>query len=242
MWLSTMPCVSSSRERLRQLDESQIAHRAGPEPRIQQVQDRVLDAADVLIDRQPVPDPLIDRGRALVGTREAQEIPRRIDEGIHGVGLAPRRATASRARRIDERGIAQQRIAAAVGHQVLGQHHRQLLVRHRHLAAPLAVDQRNRTAPVALARDTPIAQAPLHALSAQAVALERRRDRIDRHARIQAGEFPRIDQHAGLGVRHCAIARPRPRSRRSRASPPCEWRCHGAARIRSRAHRAPAHP
>jgi hypothetical protein len=31
-----------------------LLHRAGEEARIEQVQDRVLDAADILVDRHPV--------------------------------------------------------------------------------------------------------------------------------------------------------------------------------------------
>ena len=68
-----------------------LAHRPGEEARIEQMQDRVLDAADVLVDRQPV---VGDRGvgrRRLVGRiGEADEIPGRIDERVHRVGLAPR--------------------------------------------------------------------------------------------------------------------------------------------------------
>src|ERR1700681_4610684 len=62
------------------------------------------------------------------------------------------------------------------------------------------MNQWNRTAPVTLARDTPVAQSPLHALATQALLLERRGDGIDRRMRIQAGELPRPDQHARLGI------------------------------------------
>jgi hypothetical protein len=37
-------------ERLVDRDEAQVAHHLGPEARVQQVQDGVLDAADVLVD------------------------------------------------------------------------------------------------------------------------------------------------------------------------------------------------
>ena len=49
-----MPCVSRLRERLVDADQLQVAHHLGPEARVQQVQDRVLDAADVLVHRHPV--------------------------------------------------------------------------------------------------------------------------------------------------------------------------------------------
>ena len=63
-------------------------HRASEEARIEQVQDRVLDAADVLVDGQPA----IGHGalgwRLRVRCGEAGEVPGRVDEGVHGVGFA----------------------------------------------------------------------------------------------------------------------------------------------------------
>ena len=41
-------------ERLVHADVAGLVHGAGEEARIEQMQDRVLDAADILIDRQPV--------------------------------------------------------------------------------------------------------------------------------------------------------------------------------------------
>ena len=43
-------------ERLVEADVAGRLHRAGEEARVEQVQDRVLDAADILVDRQPVVD------------------------------------------------------------------------------------------------------------------------------------------------------------------------------------------
>ena len=44
---------------------------------------------------------------------------------------------------------------------VLGQHHRQLVARHADRAAGIAMDDRDRRAPIALARHAPVAQAVL---------------------------------------------------------------------------------
>ncbi len=55
--------------------QAEVAHDLGPETRIKQVQDGVLDAADVLIHRQPVVHPLVDHFAVLVGAGVAQEIP-----------------------------------------------------------------------------------------------------------------------------------------------------------------------
>ena len=48
---------------------------------------------------------------------------------------------------------------APVNLHILRQQHRQLIVRHRHDAAFLAIEHRDRRAPVALAADAPVAQA-----------------------------------------------------------------------------------
>ena len=81
----------------RLLDRVQMAgdlHGADEEARIEQVQDRVLDAADILVDRQPAAL-AVDAGQrrsALLVPRvgEAREIPGRIDERVHRVGVAAR--------------------------------------------------------------------------------------------------------------------------------------------------------
>ena len=57
--------------------------------------------------------------------------------------------------------MAQQRIARRLEIDILGQDHRQLLLGYRHHAADLAVDERDRCAPIALARNAPVAQAVL---------------------------------------------------------------------------------
>jgi hypothetical protein len=62
-------------ERLLEGDRAQFPHDARPEPRVQQVQNGMLDAADILIHRQPVLNPLVQHGLAVVRTGEAQEIP-----------------------------------------------------------------------------------------------------------------------------------------------------------------------
>ena len=82
-------------ERLVEIEVAALAHGAREEARIEKMQDRVLDAADILVDRQPVIGHLGIVGRRRVGrVGEAHEIPRRIDERIHRVGLARRRVAA----------------------------------------------------------------------------------------------------------------------------------------------------
>jgi hypothetical protein len=118
-------------------EQADIAHQLGPEARVEQVQDGVLDAADVLVDAAlaPVGDALVDHRLVVVRAAVAQEVPRRLDEGIHRVGLAPRRLAAFRAGAFVELGHLGQRTAGAGDRDVLGQHDRQLVVGHRHVAA-----------------------------------------------------------------------------------------------------------
>ena len=62
--------------RLAVLDEADIAHHLGEEARVDQVQDGVLDAADVLIDLEPVGDLRGVEGlRGVVRVAVAVEIP-----------------------------------------------------------------------------------------------------------------------------------------------------------------------
>src|SRR5690606_41938663 len=51
-------------------------------------------------------------------------------------------------------------------------HHRQLLLRHGHRAALVAIDDGDRAAPVALAADAPVAQAEVDLACAVAVGFE----------------------------------------------------------------------
>jgi hypothetical protein len=60
----------------RQLQVAGVANGAREEARIQQVQNGVLDAADVLVDGQPISGGLlVDRGRGM-RAGEAHEVPR----------------------------------------------------------------------------------------------------------------------------------------------------------------------
>ena len=69
------------------------------------MQNGVLNAADVLVDLEPVTDlGRIERQGIVVRVAVAIEVPGGIDEGVHGIGFAPRRASALRAVHVDELG------------------------------------------------------------------------------------------------------------------------------------------
>ncbi len=154
-----MPLREQAGERLGQRQVAGVAHGAGEEARIEQVQDRVLDAADVLVDRQPAVGDGGSVGVAASGGGETDEVPGRVDEGVHGVGLAQRRLAALRTGDVLPGRVAVERVARLVDDDVVGQAHRQVVRRHRHDAVVGAMDDGNRAAPVALARDAPVAQA-----------------------------------------------------------------------------------
>ena len=163
-------------KRLGHRDHAQLGHGAGEKARIEKMQDRVFDAADILVHRQPViRRRLVHR---FVGGRigEAREIPGRVREGIQRVGVAHRRALASGAGRGFPRGVGIQRIALDVEVDLVRQPHRQLILGHRHHAAFGAMDHRDRAAPGPLARHQPVAQPVIHRALADAVFLQPRCD------------------------------------------------------------------
>ena len=182
------------------MHEIKVAHDLSPETRVQEMQDRVFDATDVLIDRQPVARALIDHRLIIASGRVAQEIPRRVDEGVHRVRFAARGFATARAIDLIERRRLGKRITAAIGHQIFRQHHRQVRIRHRHFTAVFAMDERDRTSPVTLTRNTPIAQAELNALAAETFGLECCRDRRIGSREVEPGELTGIHGDTRLAV------------------------------------------
>ena len=161
----------------------------------------MLDAANILIDRQPVAgDGAVERAVAGLAC-ETDEIPAGIDERVERVGLAGRGAAAGRAGDMLPARMAVERVARHVEGHVLRQHHRQLVIRHRHGAAGRAVNDRDRRAPVTLARDAPVAKPPGDGAFAPPFRLgagdDRRLGVIDAHAVEKAG----IDQDAIAALR-----------------------------------------
>ncbi len=148
-------------------------HRAGKEPRIEQVQDRVLDPADILVDIHPVGRVFGHRGRRGPGRGETREIPRRIDEGVHRVGFAFRGLATGWAGHVAPRGMTVERVAGLVEGHVIGQADRQVRLGFGHHAAGVAMDHRDRAAPVALPRQAPVAQAVLGDTGAPALGLSK---------------------------------------------------------------------
>src|SRR5207249_6598601 len=82
--------LQGAREGLVHFHQPQVAHGLGEETGVQQMQDRMLDPTDVLVYWHPPVSLLgIYRPRRVVRRAVAEEVPRRIHEGVHRVGLAP---------------------------------------------------------------------------------------------------------------------------------------------------------
>ena len=129
---------------------------------------------------------------------------------------------------VDEIGALVERIAGAVRHAVFGQHDRQVLFRHRHVAAIGAVDDRDRRAPVALAGNTPVAQAVGDLLFAQTLGAQLFGDVIRCLRVVHAVERTGIDAHAILG---CVPFLPGPGPHRMHTTPRLRRiRCLSSAR------------
>ena len=164
----------------------------------------MIDAADVLVDRHPVvDDPAVPRRLVVVRIAVAQEVPGRVDERVHRVGLPPRGLAALRARDVHPLLVGGERRHALRPVVLdLGQDDRQLRLGHRDRAVVLAVDDRDRAAPVALARHRPVAQAVRDRGGAAALLPQPLDDLRDPFARRQPGELAGVDQDFGLLVDH----------------------------------------
>ena len=180
------------------LEQSGIAHQLGPEARIEQMQNGMFDAADILINAAfaPVGDALVDHGPVVVRAAVAQEVPRGFDESIHRIGFASGGLPAFGTRRFVKFRHSGERTARTGDGNVFRQHHRQLIIGYGNVAAGLAVDDRNRAAPVALTRDAPVAQAELHFLLAQPFGDQIGSDGIDGGFIAKAVVLARIDAKA----------------------------------------------
>ncbi len=157
------PLREQAGERLaRRPTRSDVVQHLGEEARVQQVQDRVLDAADVLVDRQPVVDDLALERRPRTGAGpcsagSTRTSPRRCPWCRSRAGPVRRRRGRSSSTNVRVGGER----ALALGGVVVDLRQQDRAAGRRGPARPRtgAVDHRDRCAPVALARDEPVAQA-----------------------------------------------------------------------------------
>ncbi len=140
------------------------------------------------------------------GIEEAQEVPRAVDERVHGVGVAQRRRAIDRVRHVHPvGGRGQRRLALRLQVETVGgrQHDRQLVERHRDQRAIGAVDDRDGRSPEALPRDQPVAQAVGLGGTTGAGGLELLDDLLDRVRLAEAVERTGVD-HPAVAVQRLA--------------------------------------
>jgi len=134
----------------------------------------VLDPADVLVDRHPAAGRvLVDRDGGRPGVAEAQEVPGRVDKGVHGVGL-PLGAAAA-AGTVDEAEAVVELERGLTGRpelDVVGGEDGELVLGHRDHPAVRAVDDRDRAAPEALPAEQPVAEPVVDLAPADPLGLE----------------------------------------------------------------------
>ena len=87
--------------------------------------DRVLDTADVLIDRQPfIGGRFIDHVLRVVWTGKACVVPARLNKGVKGIGLALSWVAALWTSGVDKLWHAFERVAAAIRDDIRWQYDR----------------------------------------------------------------------------------------------------------------------
>ena len=153
--------VEQAQEGLVDVEHSHVAQRFDEEPAVEQVHHRVLGPAGVLLHRHPVAGHAGLVGPAIVlRSAVAEHVPRRVHEGVHGVGFAAARTPAFRAHRVHEGLVdGQRRFAGGPELGVLGQKHGQVRFGHGLHAALFAINHWDGRAPVALTGNQPVAQA-----------------------------------------------------------------------------------
>ncbi len=154
--------IDQAGERFGEVHQPHVVQGLRDEPRVQQVEDGVLDAADVEVHGRPLRRlARRERGVRVPRRQESQEVPGAVHERVHGVRVAPSRRTRLGIRRRDPpRGAAEGRGALRqhVEPVRIRQRHGQLVVGHRQHATVLGVHHRDGRAPEALSRDQPVPQ------------------------------------------------------------------------------------
>src|SRR5829696_2462079 len=118
----------------------------------------VLDAAGVLVYREPLLSPLrVERSLIVVGREVTVPVPRGVHKGVHRVRLARGRTTAAGALRVVEvRVELEGRLARRHELGFLGEKDGKVLLGDGDDAALVAEDHGYRGAPVALSADQPV--------------------------------------------------------------------------------------
>ena len=157
------------------------------------MQHRVLDTADIVINRQPVIGTLIQHPlcvrRAITGV-----VPTGLNKGIKSIGFPFCVPPAFRTGSFTPVGICLDRRLNPHESHIFGQHHGQVFIRHRHRAAVGTVNHRYRAAPVALARDPPVTKTVIHLALTDTLRFDMLGNSLKSGVKIQSAEIARIDR------------------------------------------------
>ncbi len=186
-------------ERLVAVHQARVTQQLVEEAGVEQVHTGVLDAANVLIHRQPV---VGGRGiqHALVVVRGAVAgvVPGGLHKGVKSVSFPERFLTVVSG--LGPLGIGLDRALDAVHHHVFRQQYRQLVFRRRHYCAVSQSQHGDGGAPVALTGDPPVAQAVVDGALALANCFQLGGDGIEGRLELETVELAGVEQHPFLGV------------------------------------------
>ena len=146
------------RKRLIRFYKTFITQQFVEETRVQQMQNRMLNTAHILIDWQPIIRTLIQHRRIIIRTGITRVIPRRFKESIKSICFTACRRTALRTGALSKFVHFHQRRTRTIHRHIRWQLHRQIRLRHRLLATFITVNHWNRTTPITLTRQAPITQ------------------------------------------------------------------------------------
>ena len=190
--------MDQRQERFVKVQITHVTQRFHEETRVQKMHAGMLRAADILVHGQDLVDPLAVKRRIrvfVVGI--AQKIPAGADECVQCIRITRRVPAAFGALAVHESCVLlQRRLSVRRKVHVIRQLDRQILLGDRQRAAFVAVDDRDRRAPVALSGDQPVSQAVIDLEIAFAAVFQHLGDRVARVIHLHAVELLGIDQHA----------------------------------------------
>ena len=177
------------------------------ETSVQQVQDGVFYAADVLIHVHPVVRLfLVKRFLGIVGIAISQEIPGRIYKGIHGIEFANRLLATAWAGSLSKGlGSLQWRISLAGELHIGRKLYRKILFLLRNPSALFTINHRNRAAPITLARNQPISQLVVHLSFAQSVRFQILGNLFNRFLVVHSGVLSGVNHGAFRNESFCEV-------------------------------------
>ena len=139
-----------------------ICHQFREEACVKQMQNRVFNPANVLVGLTPILCRVwFHHALFKFGRHITELIPTRLVKCIHRIGFAACRFAAIGASGFVKFGHFCQWRTRTIRNHIFRQHDWQILFRNRYITAIFAMNNRNRTAPITLARNTPITQTVL---------------------------------------------------------------------------------